>query len=102
MISAELPRITAKTAEQFTKLSESLKELPKAVADQVKEIKSELVGHVYFLQPSSYDKPTIYLPKNMVTQILDQKDTVFVYAGKFHFVFNKIERGLPNILFVDL
>jgi hypothetical protein len=73
--------ITAKSSEEFTMLSNKIKELPEKVLGQINKVTSEHWVSCY-LKPIIGDNKDIFIPK-YTTQITDFGDYIGIYCGDF-------------------
>lgn len=74
-------KITAKSLEEFTMLSNKIKELPETVLQQIEKVTSENWVSCY-LKPIHGNNKDIFIPK-YTTQITDFGDYIGIYCGDF-------------------
>lgn len=90
-------QITATSIEEFTRISEKIKELPEKVLDQIEKVDTRHWISCYIKQRYT-DNKDIYIPRNMVTQISDFGDYIGIYCGDFFLKAPKADFNYTYIL----
>jgi len=97
------PKITAKTAEEFEKISKALTLLPESILENIEHAEFGGVGiHCTFSRGIiNGEKATVSLP-NYTRQISDFGDYIGIYSGKFFFEIVQPAKKYPiTYLFVE-